>query len=220
MEILVDSIHLYLYCVISIKLFTSGDVYNAQKCTSFFCASEVQECARAIAITASKFQPEAVNQLISAHEIVEFLCGLPDNKVSTFRIDIDSLKKAFSSQIIRDALKTKFLHKFQFIRSATSWDIITTGPSAFKKGYSIIYTAKVEQSSTIRFDIEDMCQYICSYYKRQQDRLKDTAQSNIMTLSTLLGATESMEMNIPMDIGATPVRYISNIERVEDRPKK
>ena len=68
--------------------------------TRFFGASELQECARAIAIMAYRFVPEAVNQLISAHEIVEFLGGLPDSKISTFQIDIDSLKQAFSSQII------------------------------------------------------------------------------------------------------------------------
>jgi hypothetical protein len=113
-EIFVDSITLYLYCVISIKISNSGDVYIAQKCTSFLFASEVQECARAIAIMAYRFEPEACNQLISAHEIVKLLGDLPDSKIPTFRIDIDSLKKAFSSQIIRDALTSKFPHKFQF----------------------------------------------------------------------------------------------------------
>jgi hypothetical protein len=110
----------------------------------FFSASEVQECARAIAIMADRFEPEACNQLISAHGIAEFLGDLPDSKISTFRIDIHSLKKAFSSQIIRDALTSKFRHKFQYTRSATSWDIITAGSSAFKKGCRIIFTTKVE----------------------------------------------------------------------------
>jgi hypothetical protein len=110
----------------------------------FYSPSEVQECARAIAIMAYRFEPEACNQLICAHEIAEFLGDLPDSKISTFRIHIDSLKKAFSSQIIRDALTSKFPHKFQFTRSAISWEIITAGPSAFKKGCRIIFTAKVE----------------------------------------------------------------------------
>lgn len=116
-------------------------------------------------------------------------------------------------------MKSKFPHKFQFTRSATSWDIITTGPSAFKKGYRIIYVAKVERSSTIRIDIEDTCQYICCYYQRQ--RLTDTAPTTMMTISTSLGAAEPIEMSIPMDIGATvPVRNASDIEREEDHPQK
>jgi hypothetical protein len=50
----------------------------------FFKASELQECARAIAIMAYRFEPEAHNRLISAHEtanssvvyqIVKFLHG-------------------------------------------------------------------------------------------------------------------------------------------------
>jgi hypothetical protein len=74
---------LYPYCVISIKISTFGDVCIAQKCTSYFCASEVQECSRAIGIMAYRLEPEACNQLNRDYEIAEFLGDLPDSKIST-----------------------------------------------------------------------------------------------------------------------------------------
>jgi hypothetical protein len=89
-EILVDSITSYLYCVMSIKISTSGDFYIAQKCTSFFCASEVQECVRAIPIMANRFEHDIFSRHHNAHEIAEKSVDLPIRLTLAVHVDIST----------------------------------------------------------------------------------------------------------------------------------
>jgi hypothetical protein len=58
----------------------------------FFCASEVQECVRAIAIMANRFEHDIFSRHHNAHEIAEKSVDLPFRLNLTVHVDI-SLKK-------------------------------------------------------------------------------------------------------------------------------
>ena len=81
-------------------------------------------------------------RLYSARKIAENLRDFPNGQISTFHVDTITLKKAFSSRLIRQAVLLKFPKNFEFTRSSTSSDIITSGPSAFKKGYRINFAVE------------------------------------------------------------------------------
>ena len=109
-------------------------------------------------------------RLYSARKIAENLRDLPNGQISTFHVDTITLKKAFSSRLIRQAVLLKFPKNFEFTRSSTSSDIITSGPSAFKKGYRIIFAVEAQKMTDLFGDIDDTCQYICSYYRREYEK--------------------------------------------------
>ena len=137
--------------------------------SQFLTMHEVRECARALAIMAYRFQPESFNMFYSASDIAHFLGDLPNGQISTFHVDNLTLKKAFANRQMRKALKLKFPKKFEFSLASTSMDVITEGPSAFKKGYRISFTVEVEKSCNLRDDIDGVCDYICEYYRRVEE---------------------------------------------------
>lgn len=56
--------------------------------------NELVECTKAIAIMAIRFVPFDSERFYHAHEIAVHLGELPHGQLSTFHVEIDTLKKA------------------------------------------------------------------------------------------------------------------------------
>jgi hypothetical protein len=106
--------------------------------SQFLTMHEVRECARALAIMAYRFQPESFNMFHSASDIAHFLGDLPNGQISTFHVDVSTLKKVFCNKLLRRALLSKFLENIELMRSSVSTDIIASGTFALRKGCRIV----------------------------------------------------------------------------------
>jgi hypothetical protein len=89
---------------------------------------EVVECARAVAIVALRFNPKNIRKIYSAYHIAEAVGNSLEGQLSTFRVDTDTLKKAFATKNIRDGLMRGVPGRSEFNRSSTQFDVITSGP--------------------------------------------------------------------------------------------
>jgi hypothetical protein len=74
----------------------------------FLFASELQECARAIAIAAHRFEPDVFSRAHSVHELAEIFVHLPIRQISTLHVDTSTLKKTFANQEVSKASVLKF----------------------------------------------------------------------------------------------------------------
>ena len=68
--------------------------------------NELVGYAKAIAIMALRFEPFDSERFYHAHEIAVHLGELPQGQLSTFHVEIDTLKKALSNTNIRNSLMT------------------------------------------------------------------------------------------------------------------
>jgi hypothetical protein len=171
---------------------------------------EVRECARALAVMAYRYKPEVFSKFYSATDIAIFLGNIPNGQVSTFHVDITTLKKAFANRKVRKALTLKFPAMFQFSIASTKTDVVTEGPSAFKKGYRISFTMEVEKSDDLRVDIDAVCLFIRQYYSRVEEMVttkSSTARPKVETNmeDEISGIEEEKEQKIFTGLD-TPVR--------------
>jgi hypothetical protein len=85
------------------KISTSGDAENAQKCTPFFSFRSAGMCK------SSRYYgiPVVFCRLNSTDEVAEKLIEVPIRQISTLDVNISTLKKAFTNQEVREALALK-----------------------------------------------------------------------------------------------------------------
>ena len=133
---------------------------------------EVIEYAKAIAIVAYRFVPDDYGRFYNAHEIADNLGGLPNGQLSTFHVAVDTLKKALSEERLRQALTTILPGKFEFLRSSTRFDIVTTGRFAFPRGYQIKFVVPLDSSSNFRRDISALRAALMVQYFREEHEME------------------------------------------------
>ena len=133
---------------------------------------EVIEYAKAIAIVAYRFVPDDYGKFYNAHEIADNLGGLPNGQLSTFHVAVDTLKKALSEERLRQALTTILPGKFEFLRSSTRFDIVTTGRFAFPKGYQSKFVVPLDSLSNFRRDISALRAALMVQYFREEHEME------------------------------------------------
>lgn len=97
--------------------------------------TELEECTKAVAIMVLRFRPNRLERFYNAYEIATHLGQLTHGKLSSLRVEIDTLKKALSNEHIRHSLSTVLPGRFEYVRSSTRNDVILTGDSSFRHGY-------------------------------------------------------------------------------------
>ena len=118
--------------------------------------SAVEDNARVIAVMVIRFKPKDWHRLYSARETADHLGQLSHGNLSSFHVEVDTLKRALATGVIRQSLLSLLPTRFDFVRSSTANDIITTGSSPFKSGYQVKNSYECESKNDVRQRISNL----------------------------------------------------------------
>lgn len=134
--------------------------------------TELEECAKAVAIMVLRFSPNRLERYYNAHEIATHLGQLPHGQLSSFHVELDTLKKALSNELIRHALSAVLPGKLEFFRSSTRFDVISSGNSSFRHGYQVKFNESTEEPNDLRNEINDLRKSLVELYYERENRTK------------------------------------------------
>jgi hypothetical protein len=147
--------------------------------------AELVECAKAIAVMVTRFKPTDIGRFYTTVDIAENLCQLPQGQLSTFHVEIDTLKKALANQTLKLALSTILPGRFEYMRYGTRHDIITTGPNSFPKGYQLKFIFLVDDPVDLRKEIFNLRDSLVNYCNQQETQLTTAVKKREEEIETV-----------------------------------
>jgi hypothetical protein len=143
------------------------------------------ECAKAIAVMVTRFKPKDIGRFYTTVDIAENLCQLPQGQLSTFHVEIGTLKKALANQTLKLALSTILPGTFEYMRYGTRHDIITTGPNSFPEEYQLKFVFLVDDPVGLRKEIFNLRDSLVNYCNQQETQLTTAVKKREEEIETV-----------------------------------